>query len=194
LANKKQSFSTPDSHRFSCRALRTYCISITNPKKFIVFFCTSSSKTCCTGHFTAAVGHALYANDQVCLRLMPIAWLVSFTGTHSLCSGIEFRWQSRNHTRVENWQLWFVFGWASFWFSRERERERERSLLNDGELFIWVPHLLILCPCLNWLLVSSQEELGVSVTLLLQNQMPCTQQRKNGGAKLGQKRHDLWLF
>jgi hypothetical protein len=36
--------------------------------------------------------------------------------------------------------------------------------------------------------------LGVSAALLLQNQKPCTQQRKNGGAKLGQKRHDLSLF
>jgi len=111
---------------------------------FTVFFCKSSSKTCCTGQFIAAVGHSLYANNQVCLGLKPKARkLVSFTGTLFVpASSSDGNPEITQESRIGNCGL-LLGGRLSGYLKRERERERERerSLRNDGELFIWVPHL-----------------------------------------------------
>jgi hypothetical protein len=114
-------------------------------RRFTVFLFTSSSKSSnCTGQFPAAVGNALYVNDQVCLGLNRKARkLVSFTGSLFVpASNSDGHPEITQESRIRNYVL-FLGGRlsGSLKRERERERERERSLRNDGELFIWVPHL-----------------------------------------------------
>jgi len=99
---------------------------------FTVFFCKSSSKTCCTGQFIAAVGHSLYANDQVCLGLKPKARkLVSFTGTLFVpASSSDGNPEITQESRIGNCGL-LLGGRLSGYLKREREREREREKLTE---------------------------------------------------------------
>jgi hypothetical protein len=89
-----------------------------------VFFCKSSSNTYCTGQSTGAVGHALYAKDQVCLGLKPKARkLVSFTGTLFVpVSSSDGNPEITQESRIGNCGL--LGGRLSDSLKREREREK----------------------------------------------------------------------